>query len=243
MEGRAHFTAAKGRNRFGKLVVNTPLEINHHRGRNCEGGGRHKANTEPVTWLIIKGQVQKTLRTYTVYVRAAQLISTYITSCNISPASTATEREFCKCNSTDFPRCISKLWFIFNTWHEIEIPTLVECQDVLITFCYSMYFQYQIYCNSFTRCTSMICEFFSKKKRVEFGRMIKTSLFKVRSIVCCTFFLSFGQLVNTRIVKIFAFCCEPFIGPFFHIFVRTKTLFSKYVTFRRKQVVIGRNQV
>ena len=35
--------------------------------------------------------------------------------------------------------------------------------------------------------------------------------------------------MNTTSVKIFPFCCEPFIDPFFHIFARTKALLSKCV--------------
>ena len=58
-----------------------------------------------------------------------------------------------------------------------------------------------------------------------------------------TFSPSFWQFVNVTAVKIFSFCCEPFIGPFFHIFVRTKALLGKCVTHRRKQVVIGRSQI
>ena len=94
-----------------------------------------------------------------------------------------------------------------------------------------------------TRCTSMKWRFFSQKKHVKFGRMIKRDLFKVYSIASYTFFPSFGQFVNTTPVKIFPFCREPFIEPFFHIFVRTKALLSKCVTHRCKQVVIGRSQV
>jgi len=50
--------------------------------------------------------------------------------------------------------------------------------------------------------------------------MIKRDLFKVCSIASYTFFPSFGQFVDTTLVKIFPFCREPFIEPFFHI-VRT----------------------
>ena len=71
---------------------------------------------------------------------------------------------------------------------------------------------------------------FFPKKHVKFGRMIKKALFKVYSIASYTFFPSFGQLVDTTPVKIFHFCREPFIEPFFHIFVRTKALLSKCVT-------------
>ena len=70
--------------------------------------------------------------------------------------------------------------------------------------------------------------FFSPKKHVKFGRMIKRNLFKVCSIASYTFFPSFGQFVDTTPVKIFPFC-EPFIEPFFHIFVRTKALLSVHV--------------
>ena len=45
--------------------------------------------------------------------------------------------------------------------------------------------------------------------------MIKSALFKVRSIACCTFSPSFGQFVNTTSGKIFPFCCQPFIELFF----------------------------
>ena len=65
-----------------------------------------------------------------------------------------------------------------------------------------------------TRCTSMKCGFFPKK-HVKFGRIIKSALFKVCSIVCYTFFSFLGQFVNITLVKIFSFCCEPFIKPFF----------------------------
>ena len=85
--------------------------------------------------------------------------------------------------------------------------------------------------------------FFPQKKHVKFGRIIKRDLFKVCSIVSYTFFPSFGQFVDTAPVKIFPFCRKPFIEPFFHIFVRTKALFSKCVIHRCKQVVIGRSQV
>ena len=80
-------------------------------------------------------------------------------------------------------------------------------------------------------------------KHVNFGRMMKSALFKVCLTVCYTFLPSFGQFVNTTPVKIFPFCCESFIEPFFHIFVRTKALLGKCVTHRCKQVVMGRNQV
>jgi len=53
--------------------------------------------------------------------------------------------------------------------------------------------------------------------------MIKRDLFKVCSIASYTFFPSFGQFVNTTPVKIFSFCREPFIEPFFHIFIRTQS--------------------
>ena len=42
---------------------------------------------------------------------------------------------------------------------------------------------------------------------------------KVCSIACYKFFAYF---MNTTLVKIFPFCCEPFIEPFFQIFVRIK---------------------
>ena len=51
------------------------------------------------------------------------------------------------------------------------------------------------------------------------------------------FFSSFGQFVNTTLVKIFSFCCESFVEP------RTTALLSKCVTHQCKQVVIERNQV
>ena len=61
--------------------------------------------------------------------------------------------------------------------------------------------------------------FFPKrKKHVKFERMIKRDLFKVCSIASYTFFPSFGQFVDTTPIKIFPFCREPFIEPFFHIF-------------------------
>jgi len=94
-----------------------------------------------------------------------------------------------------------------------------------------------------TKCTSMKWRFFSQKKHVKFGRMIKRDLFKVCSIASYTFFSSFEQFVDTTPVKIFPFCREPFIEPFFHIFVRTKALLSKCVTYRCKQMVIGKSQV
>ena len=58
---------------------------------------------------------------------------------------------------------------------------------------------------------------FFPKKHVKFGRMIKRDLFKVCSIASYTFFPSFGQFVDTTPVKIFPFCREPFIEPFFHL--------------------------
>ena len=79
------------------------------------------------------------------------------------------------------------------------------------------------------------------KKHVKIRRMIKSVLFKVCSIACYTFFPSFGQFLNTTPLKIFSLCCEPFIEPFFHIFVRIKALLNKSVSHRCKQVVIGRN--
>ena len=88
-------------------------------------------------------------------------------------------------------------------------------------------------------------DFFFKKTRkneIKIGRMIKRDLFKVCSIANYTFFPSFGQFVDTTPVKIFSFCREPFIEPFFHIFVRIKALLSKCVTHRCKQVVNGRSQ-
>ena len=81
------------------------------------------------------------------------------------------------------------------------------------------------------------------KKYVKFGKMIKSALFKVYSIASYTFLPSFGQFVNTTSVQIFPFCCELFVEPFFHIFVRTKALLSKCVTHHCKQGVIRRNQV
>jgi len=56
---------------------------------------------------------------------------------------------------------------------------------------------------------------FFLKKHVKPGRMIKRDLFKVCFIASYTFFPSFGQFVNTTPVKIFPFCREPFIEPFF----------------------------
>ena len=47
-----------------------------------------------------------------------------------------------------------------------------------------------------------------------------------------TFSPSFEQLVNTLPHP---FRCEPFIKPFFHIFVRIEALLSKYVTHRSKR--------
>ena len=69
--------------------------------------------------------------------------------------------------------------------------------------------------------------FLFTKKHVKCGRMIKSALFKVRSIACYTFSPPFEQFGNTTSEKIFPFCCEPF----FHIIVRTEALLSKYVTF------------
>ena len=66
---------------------------------------------------------------------------------------------------------------------------------------------------------------------------------KVCSVACCTFVPSFGQIVNTTSVKIFSFCCELFVNPLFHIFVRTKTLLIKCVTHRYKHVIIGRSWI
>ena len=63
---------------------------------------------------------------------------------------------------------------------------------------------------------------FFPKKHVKFGRMIKKDLFKVYSIASYTFFPSFEQFVDTTPVKIFPFCCEPFIELFFHIFVKNE---------------------
>ena len=63
---------------------------------------------------------------------------------------------------------------------------------------------------------------FSQKKHVKFERMIKRDLYKICSIVSYTFFPSFGQFMDTALVKIFPFCHEAFIEPFFHIFIRTK---------------------
>ena len=92
----------------------------------------------------------------------------------------------------------------------------------------------------YIRCTSKKFVF-SSKKHVEFGRMIKSALFKVCSIAWYTFF---GQFVNTTPVKLFSFCWETFIEPFSHIFVRrTEELLSKCVTHRCAQVIIGRSQV
>jgi len=61
--------------------------------------------------------------------------------------------------------------------------------------------------------------FFPKKTRKndKFGRMIKRDLFKVYSIASYTFFSSFEQFVDTTPVKIFPFCREPFIDPFFRL--------------------------
>ena len=56
-------------------------------------------------------------------------------------------------------------------------------------------------------------------------------------------FPSFKQFVHNTSVKIFPFWCKPFIEPFFHIFTQTKTLLSKCVIHRWKQVVTGRSQV
>ena len=69
-------------------------------------------------------------------------------------------------------------------------------------------------------CTS--ADFFLRL-HVILGRMIKSALFKACSMVCYTLFPSFGQFVNTTPIKIFSFCCEPFL----YIFVRTKALLSK----------------
>jgi len=57
--------------------------------------------------------------------------------------------------------------------------------------------------------------FFSQKKHVKFGRMIKRDLFKVCSIASYTFFPPFEQFVDTTSVKIFPFCRESFIESFF----------------------------
>ena len=62
-------------------------------------------------------------------------------------------------------------------------------------------------------------------------------------IVCYTLLPSFDQFVNATPVKIFLFCCESFVEPFFHIFVRTRGLLDKCVTHRYKPVVIRRSQV
>jgi len=88
-------------------------------------------------------------------------------------------------------------------------------------------------------------DFFPKKtiRKIKFGRMIKRDLFKVCFIASYIFFPSFGQFVDITPVKIFPFCRELFIEPFFHIFIWTKALFSKCVTHRYKQVIIGRSQV
>ena len=64
---------------------------------------------------------------------------------------------------------------------------------------------------------------FFSKKHIKFGRMIKRDLFKVCFIASYTFFPSFGQFVDTMPVKIFPFCREPFIEPFFHILNQTHT--------------------
>jgi len=56
---------------------------------------------------------------------------------------------------------------------------------------------------------------FSQKKTIKFGRMIKRDLFKVCSIASYTFFPSFRQFMDTTPVKIFPFCRELFIEPFF----------------------------
>ena len=100
-----------------------------------------------------------------------------------------------------FHNAHGKNWDIF----EILLPTL-ECVGV------------QVWNNGF----------FSLKKHVKVGRMIKSALFKLCSIACYTFFPSFGQFVNTKPVKTFPFYCEPFFEPFFHNFIRTKTLLSKW---------------
>ena len=81
---------------------------------------------------------------------------------------------------------------------------------------------------------------FFLKTYVKFEKMIKSASFKIYPIACYTFSPFFGQFVNTT-----PFCCEPLIEPFFHIFVLTnsRTLLSKCVAHRCKQVVIGRSQV
>ena len=89
----------------------------------------------------------------------------------------------------------------------------------------------------------MKCGFFSKKKHIKFGRMIKSASLEIYSIACYTFSPSFAQFANTTPVKLFPFCCESLIESFFHIFVRTKALLSKCVTHLCKQVIIGRSQV
>ena len=64
----------------------------------------------------------------------------------------------------------------------------------------------------------------------------------MKSFLCCfacyTFSPFFGQFVITTSVKIFPFCCKPFVEPFFLIFVRTKALLSKCVNHRSKHVEI-----
>ena len=66
---------------------------------------------------------------------------------------------------------------------------------------------------------------------------------KTCSIVRYTFSPSFWQFVNTTLLNVFLFYCERLFEPFFHIFVRTDALLSKWVTHRCKQVVIGSSQV
>ena len=68
---------------------------------------------------------------------------------------------------------------------------------------------------------------FFLKKHVKFGRLTKSGLFKVCSVACYTFSPIFRAICEYHVSKIFFFCCEPFIEPFFHIFVRIKALLSK----------------
>ena len=80
------------------------------------------------------------------------------------------------------------------------------------------------------------------KENLKFGRMKKCFIQNMihRLLYSFPFIRTY---VNATSVKIFSFCCEPFVEPFFHIFVRTKTLLSKCATHRCKQAVIGKSQV
>ena len=64
---------------------------------------------------------------------------------------------------------------------------------------------------------------FFLKKHVKFERM-RSAFFKVPPHRLLYIFPIFWKFMNTT-----PFCCEPFTELFFHVFVQTKALFSKYV--------------